>query len=149
VSESAVKNSVSFSAHFVVSKLFDPRCHRWVPHSINALRGTPSALIALLLGRYPNICSVISSNVFVAIFWPMRGHVCAVGGVPTWGGFLGVFFRWRGVLKGLGWCGVFSWMRGCLLGVEGELSLLIAHIVFAVLPFNPLSRSLSPATKIL
>ena len=53
-----------------------------------------------------------------------EGNVCVVGG---WG----IFFRWRGVLKGLG-CGVFNWMRGCLLGAENPLyafSMLVANVI--------------------
>ena len=78
----------------------------------------------------------------------MRGHVC-VGGVPGLG--WGVFFRWRGVLKGLGCCGVavFNWMlvRGCLLGGEPDFNFHSEHILVYSLWLNFCHAIISPANK--
>jgi len=71
-------------------------------------------------GEYPKICLVTSSNVSDGIFLPMRGHVCEGLGRGELEGVADLYralFRRRGVLNGLGNCGVeFTiGLRDCLL----------------------------------
>jgi hypothetical protein len=131
-----------------------------IAETLEAIKGcgwrSTNQFIEAFYGEYPNICSVTLSKVCLGT---RRGHVCKVVEVPVGEEFLGVFFRWRGVLNGLGtWCGVtgvFSGIRGRLFGVDGLYAAfsMLMRIAFCRVHSNGFClffcHAISPATKIL
>ena len=148
VRQTANKNDVSFSTHFVVSKLFDHRCHRRVTSAcLLSVSLSSSSSSSMPPGQQPRDhenCQVVSTllkSVVVKFF----GRCEAM--VVYWSGFhwqVQEFFFWRrGVLKGLEYCGVYHWLRGCLSSEDTEdspFSTLIAS-AYRILILVTLSQS--------
>ena len=118
-----------------------------------------ATFVCHLLGEYPKICFVMSSNVSDGTFLPMRGHTFEE---PRVAELFCAFFRRRGVLNGLGNSGIPPvelriGLRICLLPVAAgpafqrfsECSYCRAHRGYIYFLYFKLSvcHTIRPATK--
>ena len=146
VKRNGMENVVSFRANFVVFQTFDRRSHRLV----TSVR--PSGIEAQARPALPHILYVSYASWSEASRWEGCSNYPSYQGL--WLALHKPVFRWRGVLNGLGSCGVLvklrMGLRGCLLaaGVVSEvlwmLILSSSRIIFQIFGSVTLIR---PATK--